>query len=375
MKAIVGVARWLISVLFLLRRRMGVRHRVCFFSRQASWLTPDFALLQQQLRKADPTMDIVTICCRYRGRQDGLLRFLRQCVRSVFLAASAQVCVLDGYWPTICLLRDKRDLRVIQIWHSVGKIKKSGYQTLDKPSGRSGAMARALCMHRNYDAIIAGGPAWNPFYCAAFDVTEDRLRNWGLPRLDHLVSAKGEAAQCRSRFPELAGRTVVLYAPTYRTYPLELPDPDFSCFPKDRYAVLCRFHPNQALAGGSRNSDYPQEDIFDLLQMCDYFITDYSSLALEAAAMDKPTLFYLPDDERYRSENGVNIDLFQAMPHCTFTAQEDLFRMIDSGAYPMEALQAYKKMYLPQDLGHATEKITELILQGDRTLKKEAAAC
>lgn len=168
---------------------------------------------------------------------------------------------------------------------------------------------------------------------------------------------------------------MVLYAPTYRTYPLELPDPDFSCFPKDRYAVLCRFHPNQALAGGNRDSDYPQEGIFDLLQMCDYFITDYSSLALEAAAMDKPTLFYLPDDERYRSENGVNIDLFQAMPHCTFTAQEDLFRMIDSGAYPMEALQAYKKMYLPQDLGHATEKITELILQDDRTLKKEAAAC
>ena len=129
MKAIVGVVRWLISALFLLRRRMGVRHRTCFFSRQASRLTPDFALLQQQLRETDPTMDIVTICCRYRGRQDGLLRFLRQCVRSVFLAASAQVCVLDGYWPTICLLRDKRDLRVIQIWHSVGKIKKSGYQT------------------------------------------------------------------------------------------------------------------------------------------------------------------------------------------------------------------------------------------------------
>ena len=73
MKAIVGVVRWLISVLFLLRRRMGVRHRTCFFSRQASRLSPDFALLQQQLRKADPTMDIVTICCRYRGRQDGLL--------------------------------------------------------------------------------------------------------------------------------------------------------------------------------------------------------------------------------------------------------------------------------------------------------------
>ena len=107
--------------------------------------------------------------------------------------------------------------------------------------------------------------------------------------------------------------------------------------------------------------------------MCDYFITDYSSLALEAAAMDKPTLFYLPDDDRYRSENGVNIDLFQAMPRCTFTEQEDLFRVIDSGAYPMEDLLEYKRLYLPQDLGHATEKIAELILQDDRVQRKEAA--
>ena len=68
MKAIVGVVRWLISALFLLRRRMGVRHRTCFFSRQASRLTPDFALLQQQLRETDPTMDIVTICCRQSDR-------------------------------------------------------------------------------------------------------------------------------------------------------------------------------------------------------------------------------------------------------------------------------------------------------------------
>ena len=30
--------------------------------------------------------------------------------------------------------------------------------------------------------------------------------------------------------------------------------------------------------------------------------------------------------------------------------------MIDSGAYPMEAPASIQKMYLPQDLGHATEK-------------------
>ena len=76
--------------------------------------------------------------------------------------------------------------------------------------------------------------------------------------------------------------------------------------------------PSESNAGGRQpDNDYPQEDIFDLLQMCAYFITDYSSLALEAAAMDKPTLFYLPDDDRYRSENGVNIDLLPSRRICS----------------------------------------------------------
>lgn len=103
MKAIVGVVRWLISVLFLLRRRMGVRHRTCFFSHQASRLTPDFALLQQQLRKADPTMDIVTICCRYRGRQDGLLRFCGSaCGAFSWLPRPRYVCWTVTGPPSAC---------------------------------------------------------------------------------------------------------------------------------------------------------------------------------------------------------------------------------------------------------------------------------
>lgn len=59
--------------------------------------------------------------------------------------------------------------------------------------------------------------------------------------------------------------------------------------------------------------------------------------------MDKPTMFYLPV-MTLPQRNGVNIDLFQPCPTAPYR-QEDLFRMIDSGAYPMEALQAYKKMY------------------------------
>ena len=39
----------------------------------------------------------------------------------------------------------------------------------------------------NYDYIIAGGKAWNPYYCQSFHTTEDKLVNCGLPRIDHLL--------------------------------------------------------------------------------------------------------------------------------------------------------------------------------------------
>ena len=41
------------------------------------------------------------------------------------------------------------------MWHALGKIKQSGYQTLGKESGRGEEMARLMKMHEGYDYIIA----------------------------------------------------------------------------------------------------------------------------------------------------------------------------------------------------------------------------
>lgn len=75
----------------------------------------------------------------------------------------------------------------------MGKIKKSGYQSLGKKFGRSDMIAREMRMHRNYDVVIAGGRAFNPFYCASFDVEPDILYNVGLPRMDKLREGQDEA--------------------------------------------------------------------------------------------------------------------------------------------------------------------------------------
>jgi CDP-ribitol ribitolphosphotransferase len=107
----------------------------------------------------------------------GLLRFGFNTLASMYHLATAKVCVLDAYWPVVSMLRHKKGLTVIQMWHALGKIKQSGYQTLDKESGRSKELSHLLCMHKNYDYIIAGGKARNPYYVASFGTTEDKLVN------------------------------------------------------------------------------------------------------------------------------------------------------------------------------------------------------
>lgn len=366
---LIRVGTWCLQLLYELMKLFAVKDRVCFFSRQSDKLTVDFQLIQQELRRMAPYMEQVTICHRYRDGRDGALRFAVDQLHSMWLMATSKACVLDAYWPVVSLLRHREDFTVIQIWHSVGKIKKSGYQTLGMASGRDARLSRALRMHRNYDYIISGGTAWTPYYCAAFDVQADCLRSYGLPRLDWLLAQEDTRPALEEKYPELVGKTLVLYAPTYRTYSIHEHRRLMELFSDAQdYALVSRFHPNQkfdddALAGDSR---YSSEDIFLWVKACDYLITDYSSLALEGAALEKKTLYYLFDYQRYTQQNGLNIDPKAMMPGCAFERAEEVFAAVCGGTYPHEELQRYRSEFLPECLGSSARNIARLIVNGKK---------
>lgn len=363
MRVLISIVTWLAGGVYWLMKRFPTKHQVCFFSRQSNTVTVDFRRLEDELKRRDPAVKTVMICHQFRNIHDGAVSFAWDMLRSMYYMATSRVCIIDAYWPTVSLLKHKEELTVIQIWHSIGKIKKSGYQTLGNKSGRNAELARAVRMHRNYDYVIAGGKAWNPYYCASFDITEDKLCNYGLPRLDEVLEGSEGAKELWEKYPELKGKTVVLYGPTYRKQVLPPPYELTSLFDPEKYAVICRFHPNQRFTCELEGemARYSEGETFDFLQICDYFITDYSSLALEAAAMGKKTLYYLFDYERYKSENGLNIDLFDVMPRVTSQKAEEIYAMIDGNTYPEEELARYRQQFLPEELGKSTEKVVDLI--------------
>ena len=361
--AAVWLARLTLNVIYGVMKLFPVRRRVCFFSRQGNEPSGDFHLLMDRLAEECPDTEIVTICYRFEGKKDGLIGFGLATLRSMVYLATSRVCVLDTYWPAVSMLRHKKCLKVIQIWHSNGKIKQSGYQTLGHESGRDPHVARMMRMHQGYDYVIGGGPAWNRFYCESFGIREEQICNYGLPRLDWLVGVKPDMEAFWAKYPHTRGKQIVLFAPTFREFPVPPPTKLAEQFDPARYEFIYRYHPRQRFTddGFKSRCRYNKEDIFELLKVCDWFITDYSSLALEAAVLDKPTLYYLPDDERYRAENGVNIDLFEVMPHCSFADEQALFHLIEQNAYPDGELERYRAEYLPSQLGTSTEKIVLLI--------------
>ena len=250
MRIAVILLRWVMNfIYFFLKLCPTDKNKVLFLSRQSNTVTEDIDFLSRRLVELKPETNIVIITKRADKDFASMLEYAFVTLRSMYHLATASVCVLDSYWPAVSVLHHKKQLAVIQMWHAMGKIKKSGYQSLGKKFGRSDMIAREMRMHRNYDIVIAGGRAFNPFYCASFDIESDILYNVGLPRMDKLREGQDEARrQFYETYPGLRGKKIVLYAPTFRKGQTLDPKALVDAFNFDGSQMLViKRHPNQLL--------------------------------------------------------------------------------------------------------------------------------
>ena len=320
-KAAIYIMRLGLSLIYAILKLMPTSPgKVLFLSRQSNTITLDFEMTQDELRRENPDIKIVTICHRLEGEGHGAISFARSTLRSMYHLATSSVCVLDAYWPAVSILNHKKSLTVIQMWHALGKIKQSGYQTLGKAAGRDAQIARLMKMHEGYDYIIAGGSAWNPFYCKSFNTTEEKLVNCGLPRIDYLLQTEAENKEAvLGAYPEFTEKKVVLYAPTFRkNIKLRWQALASIAGRESEFVLVIKGHPNQRIELGELPQTAgiytcPEFSSAEMLAACDYLVTDYSAIAIEGALLNKPTYYFVYDYEEYRKKNGMNIDLFETM--------------------------------------------------------------
>lgn len=357
---------WMLSGIYFFLKFFPAKKKILFCSRQSNHEPLDFRLLRETIKKVEPEIEFVTICSHIEHSIKGYMSFFICLIRSMYHLATSKVCVLDSYWPAACMLKHKETLQVVQIWHSLGKTKKSGYQTLGRKSGRKQEFADFLKMHKQYDWLIGGSPIWNPYYCEAFHLPEERILNWGLPRIDYLLDT--EAAN-RARFfreyPQLSEKKIVLYVPTFRKH-MKSHEKEILQVARDEQIVLIiKNHPGQAIKKRVENEGvYYLDDweTMDLLAVCDYVITDYSSISLEAAVLRKKTFYWTYDYDEYMENSGINLNLKDELSENVFEDIMELMACIKEDRYNAEQQSRYIEKYLPKELGGSTKKIADWLI-------------
>lgn len=375
MRFLIALTTWLARAVYAsMKALIPVRDKVVFLSRQSDSTSRDFEALIDAVRARDPRVEIVTRCRMVGDAPWERLLAAFATLGQMYHLAGARVCVVDGYVIPVSLLDHRRELYVIQIWHALGAIKKFGYQTVGKSGGRPARLASAMRMHRNYDLVVCSGEASVPVFAEAFDVDPSIVRPLGLPRIDHLLAHVADArlvpvspqvAALRARFPILAdpSRTRVLYAPTFRKGGNRGYADVIGRFAGDRFAVMVKPHPLESVqVEGPNVADVGDRDVLDILPLCDVVITDYSAVAFEALVVGIPVYFFVHDIDRYRDENGLNLDPLVEVPEISSRNIDDVARWIESGA-ESTATGRLRGGYASAADGGCTGRIVDVIME------------
>ena len=100
--------------------------------------------------------------------------------------ATSKAVILDSYCILASVLKHRKSLLIIQMWHSVGTMKKFGYSILDKPEGSSSKIAHLMKMHRGYSYVFCAGEGYVEHIAEGFNISKDIIRIFPLPRVELL---------------------------------------------------------------------------------------------------------------------------------------------------------------------------------------------
>ena len=370
----VAIATFLLSVLYGLFSLLPTRQRIVCISRQSDSEPVDFQLIRGYCEQRTPSWEVVVLAKQLRN----LLAYLPEMVRQTYYIATSQAVVLDSYCIVVGLLHDRIRVPVIQMWHSLGNMKRFGYTAFGTEEGHSEATAHLMHMHEGYDAIAISSLCFAEPFAAAFNADPSVLFEAPLPHVDLLLSANHRAQQREAilaAHPQLRGRETIVYCPTFRKQPAANEDAatralldavDFS-----RYNFIYKPHPvSRQIIDDPRVVTIPG-DAFDALFAADYIISDYSTVIYEAGLLDLPIYLYAYDWNSYREKRGLTIDFEHDVPALFTDDPHAIMDAIEAGSFYHAAYAAFTaaNVTLPAT-GSCTERICESIISAKKSPRR-----
>lgn len=241
----------------------------------------------------------------------------------LFAFRNAKYLVLDDYFLPIYLIKPRKSLKVIQLWHAAGAFKKFGYSSVNKSFGADISYLKLVPIHSNYTHVYVSSENAVPHYSEAFNMSEGRIFPLGTPRTDMFYNEKENkriiGKIINNYQTQITNKVVVLFAPTYRASKKQREsDVDFveilqrvSQSLESEKVIVYKPHPylvTESLVRlkGCENIIIAKEySLNEWMLVSDAFVTDYSSAIFEYAILQKPMAHFVPDLMEYETNRGL----------------------------------------------------------------------
>jgi CDP-glycerol glycerophosphotransferase (TagB/SpsB family) len=364
--ALLRVARFFFS-------RLRVRRdRVVLATARVSTLDGNLLYLHRAISRLRPDLEIVLLLEPYSYGLAGKLAYLVRLLRGMYYLQTARLFVVDNAYLPIHVAPHRPATTVVQVWHAAGALKRFGLDTLQPV-----AEPERTFLHRYYDAVVASGDRCRAPYAAALRTPLERVVALGSPRTDFFFDDDAMAAareRVLAAYPALAGKRVVLHAPTFRGRGIgkragtELDASRLRAALGDTYTLVLKTHPNldpaaTATAGYDVVADHTAE-INDLLVVTDILITDYSSSVIEFALLHRPIVLLVGDLAEYEVDPGLYVDFRTEMIGTQVTDTDGVIDAILTGRFDPSGYDTFIERELGGSRGDASERFVEHFLGG-----------
>lgn len=376
MSLIIKAGTLILNIVYSLIKLFPQKKKITIISRQSDTPSMDISLLANKLTELHPDYQVVVLCKTLKGSLFKKACYLFHIFVQMYHMSTSEAVVLDSYCIAASILKHKKKLLIVQMWHSVGTMKKFGYSILDKEEGSSSKIAHLMKMHANYDYILVAGDGYRDHLSQGFNYPHDKIITFPLPRVELLKSISyGDKTRSKvyETYPELKEKTNILYVPTFR----KKDDTAFIDALKDlcdnidynKYNLIIKPHPLTGLEGFSNDNAIvdKQYSSFDMLFASDIVISDYSCIMYEAAVLNKPIYLYAYDYDEYMRTRDIYMDYKQEVPGPICDTASELLSAINNANYDYDKLDMFLNKYVYMGSKHETEDIINFIFEHKKT--------
>ena len=355
------------------------KKRILLLSRQKNTMPLNYLLLTKELDKKNikyiyfckKVPSSINVLIRNENKKNkifkqfiSIINYYFSIYRQMCYCATSKIIIVDGYNVTVSLLYHKKGTKIIQLWHAHGAIKKFGYQTIGKTNGLNPVVAKILCMHKNYDYVISGSKAMNVFFAEAFKIDINKIIDIGTPIVDYMKKKNINIEnKLYKKYPQLKEKKNIIYAPTFRNDGSNNINKIIEKFDFNNYNLIPILHPkyNNIIKNDKVvNIDKDLFNTYDIIKIADYVITDYSALIIDSAIMNKKVLLYVYDYNKYKKENGLNLNLFAFFKNNISEDFSNLMDIIKNNKYDDDIYNKFKIKYI-NNYSNCTKSLVNLI--------------